>query len=72
MSGLGVTLKVRRNYRASELRQVEFLDAMTRVLGEDHPYTLIVMINLAPVLRYQGKCDQAEEISQMSLAKRKP
>ena len=36
--------------------------AEEKVLGREHPNTLTSIINLAEVLREQGKYDQTEEI----------
>lgn len=48
-----------------------FLKQVTVVVfGGEHPATLTSMNNLAEVLRQQGKCEEAEDYRQKSLAVR--
>jgi Tetratricopeptide repeat len=49
----------------------QILPKMEKGLGEDHPDTLTSVSNLALVLQYQGKYEQAEEMNQRALTERK-
>ena len=45
-------------------------DVTTKVLGPEHPDTLITMSNLAVVLNRQGKYKEAELMNRQTLARR--
>jgi Tetratricopeptide repeat len=49
-----------RNEQAEEMYQ-QTLGLKEMVLGKDHPDTLASMDNLAEVLRFQGRYEQAED-----------
>jgi len=56
--------------QAEEL-EVQALETRKRVLGLEHPDTLISMANLASTYRNQGRWDQAEELEIQALETRK-
>jgi hypothetical protein len=55
MSSLALTLRVQGHYsKAAELNEA-VLEIKKRLLGEEHPSTLISMNNLASTLYHQGQ-----------------
>ena len=65
-------LNLGRHAEAFELleRIVKILTVSEKVLGQEHPDTLMCMNSLASVLLYQGNYEQAEEINRRVLAAR--
>ncbi|KAK1838138.1 TPR domain protein (kinesin light chain) [Colletotrichum chrysophilum] len=43
------------------------LDGCEKVLGKEHPNTLTSVNNLASVLQYQGKYEEAEQMNRQAL-----
>jgi tetratricopeptide (TPR) repeat protein len=63
-SALAATYVLRRQYHQAEQVYREVLDARKTVHGIEHPKTLLVKENLATCLRYLGRMEEAEEMSQ--------
>ncbi|KAL9630085.1 MAG: hypothetical protein Q9164_006593 [Protoblastenia rupestris] len=54
-------------YDEAEQMDRRALDGREKVLGKEHPDTLMSVSNLALVLQYQGKYDEAEQINRQAL-----
>jgi hypothetical protein len=60
MCNLANSLRGQGKYAEAEQMEREVLDVQRRVLGPEHPFTLVTMDNLALPLRNQGKHAEAE------------
>ena len=49
-------------FNEAEELQVQVLEIRKRVLGEEHPHTLVSMANLASTYAQRGRYDEAEEL----------
>jgi tetratricopeptide (TPR) repeat protein len=58
-------------YPAAEEMHKQSLEIRSKVLGEDHPSTLISMNNLTGTYSYQGRHEKAEGLSKITIEKRK-
>ena len=54
-------------YEAAEEMNRRVLDSRERILGPEHPDTLVSVNNLARVLCAQGKYEAAEEMNRRAL-----
>ena len=54
-------------YNEAEQMDRRALDGREKVLGNEHPDTLISVSNLALVLQHQGKYDEAEQVNRRAL-----
>jgi hypothetical protein len=55
-------LCVQEKWNEAEELEVQMLKARQKLLGTDHPDTLLAMADLAATLRLQGKQNEAEEL----------
>ena len=62
MNNLAAVLGDQGKYEAAEKMHQQELEQAKKVLGPEHPDTLVSMNNLAKVLRNQGKYEAAEKI----------
>jgi hypothetical protein len=62
MNYLGLVLKDKGKYSESEQMHREVLEGTERLLGKEHPNTLMSMSNLATVLGEKGKYGEAEQM----------
>ena len=62
MNNLAFSLDFLGKHAEAEQMQREVLDVQRRVLGPEHPFTLVTMDNLALPLRNQGKHAEAEQM----------
>ncbi|KAK7002445.1 hypothetical protein R3P38DRAFT_3042967 [Favolaschia claudopus] len=62
MSNLASTYSDQGRWSDAEGLQVTVLEARKRLLGEDHPATLLSMSNLASVFEHQGRQSEAEAL----------
>lgn len=67
MAGLGDTLNKEGRYSEAEALQRQTLDAMRRVLGPEHPYTLGMTDELAETLDREGHYEEAEKLARETL-----
>ncbi len=58
-------------WREAEELELQVMETMKRVLGEEHPDTLISMGNLAATYRNQGRWKEAEELEMQVMKMRK-
>ncbi|KAL5392945.1 hypothetical protein DPSP01_000636 [Paraphaeosphaeria sporulosa] len=58
-------------YKEAEELFVQVMEMSKRVLGEEHPDTLLSMGNLASTYRNQGRWKEAEELSVQVMETRK-
>jgi tetratricopeptide (TPR) repeat protein len=66
-SNLATVLRDQGKYEAAEEMQRRALELDRKVLGLEHPTTLLSMNNLAGVLGDQGKYEAAEEMRRQEL-----
>jgi len=62
MNNLGVVYRTEGKFAQAEMLQNKVLEANRRVLGEEHPFTLLSMINVAVLYRDQGEYAKAEQL----------
>ena len=63
MNKLGGTLYAQGDLAGARKLQEQVLEAMGRLLGKDHPYTLTAMNNLAKILRAERRTGRSRMIS---------
>jgi hypothetical protein len=63
MADLGATLNKEGRYSEAEDLQRQTVDAMRRVLGPEHPYTLGTIDGLAQTLDREGPYQEAEKLT---------
>jgi tetratricopeptide (TPR) repeat protein len=63
MKNLALVLSEQGQYIEAEALHRQTLELYKRVLGEQHPSTLISINNLASVLRAQGKHEEADRVA---------
>ncbi|KAF8150938.1 hypothetical protein B0H34DRAFT_666298 [Crassisporium funariophilum] len=65
-----LVIKEHGDWKESERYQLRILEERKRVLGENHPFTLTNMCNLASIIRGQGRWEEAEALDVEVLDKR--
>ena len=70
-SRCAITLLSDGRYKEAEELDVQVLQARKRALGDEHPYTLTSIGNLASTYRNQGRWKEAEELEVQVLQARK-
>ena len=70
MNALAGSLKTQGDLDGARELQERVVEARRRILGRDHPQTLISMNNLAATLRAQGDLDGAHELQEQTLEAR--
>jgi tetratricopeptide (TPR) repeat protein len=68
MKNLAEALSSQGNYAEAEEMHRETLALSVKVLGKEHPETLVSMSNLAKTLSSQGNYAEAEEMHRETLA----
>jgi Flp pilus assembly protein TadD len=71
MNNLAQTLYAQGDLAGARKLQEPVLEAMTRLLGKEHPNTLTSMLNLAQMLQAEGDLAGAERLYRLALAGRK-
>jgi hypothetical protein len=69
MNSVGVALEYQGRHKAAETMRRQTLAAIEKVLGKEHPSTLVSANRLATVLYSQGKYNEAESIHRQTLAR---
>jgi len=67
MSRLGRTAQLQGKFADAEALYSQTLEIQRRVLGPEHPDTLLSMMNLANVYGYQGKYAQDQALHSQTL-----
>ncbi|KIJ93511.1 hypothetical protein K443DRAFT_12820 [Laccaria amethystina LaAM-08-1] len=62
MANLAATYSNLGKYKEAEKLEIQVLDARRRILGVQHPHTILAMENLAATLRSLRKYKEAEEL----------
>jgi tetratricopeptide (TPR) repeat protein len=68
MNNLGLLLQDQKKYSDAEGMHRETLKLHRKVLGQEHPITLLSMGNLALTLSYEKKYNEAEKVTRENLA----
>jgi hypothetical protein len=63
MNNLALVLSEQEQYSEAEALHRQTLELYKRILGEQHPSTLISINNLASVLKAQGKHEKANRVA---------
>jgi tetratricopeptide (TPR) repeat protein len=63
MNNLALVLSEQGQYSEAEALHRQTLELYKRILGEQHPSTLISINNLASVLKAQGKHEKANRVA---------
>jgi tetratricopeptide (TPR) repeat protein len=67
MDGLAGTLRSEGHYSEAEKLERQALDALTRLRGPEHPFTLAAIDQLARTIEKEGRYDEAEKLEQQSV-----
>ena len=62
MNNLAIVLDCQEKYEEAEQMHRQTLELRKKVLGNEHPDTLVSMNNLTSTLQQQGKCEEAEQM----------
>ena len=62
MANLASTYQNQGRWKEAEDLEVQVMETMKRVLGQEHPSTLTSMANLASTYRNQGRWKEAEDL----------
>ena len=62
MGNLATTYQNLGKYTEAEKLEIQVLDARRRILGVEHPHTILAMDNLAATLKCLGKYTEAEQL----------
>jgi tetratricopeptide (TPR) repeat protein len=62
MGNLAVTYSNLGKYTEAEKLEIQVLDVRNRILGVEHPHTILAMENLAATLRSLGKYKEADKL----------
>ena len=70
-SNFGLVMTENGNWKNAEKLQVQVMDMRKKVLGAEHPHTLLSMGNLADTYRNQGRWNEAEQLEVQVMDMRK-
>jgi hypothetical protein len=71
MASLALTYQNQGRWKEAEVLEVLVMETVKRVLGAEHPSTLISIGNLASTYRNQGRWKEAEELEVRVMEMRK-